>query len=675
MSLKKIYSLIDKAEVVSFDVFDNVIIRKLLHPVDVFVLLEQEEGFDFDFKTVREMSEWHVRCKYWEKRSHEITLDQIYSHIGEILDLNKKQTTELKNKEIEIEKKVCIKNPYMYKAYQYALEQGKKVVFYSDMYLPQKTVQEILEKNGYKKFEKLYVSSETLKPKHNGKAFELLIKDLKTKPNKILHIGDNVHSDYKMPKKYGLKAYRYKTPKETAFEDKYFQKFLSSFKYYELENPLISSWAAAIVNEFFTEELKPKRDFFERFGFYYAAPLLLGFTRWVMEDAKKQKVEKLFFQSRDGYIVNKIYKEITKNDKNALPGDYIYVSRRVFRIPAITKLDDKILAQLTETFKRTPLKTYFDRIGLDINNYRNVIKKYGFTKRRKVVKYHEIPKVKEIFKEIKNDILKKAKEERNLLHRYLEKNDLFKYKNIAFTDVGWAGTSQKSYEKTIKKLWNIKQNVIGYYLATEHLINVKNRNDDITNMKSYTTHFGKPRYIYKGIMTRCLEIIEFMMYAPHGSVLGYKEKNGEVIPVLDSKVPIFNVQSAEKMQTGILNFVKSYNSFLNDFKSVKMETKEIFKPIERLMNHPTTEEAKHLGKIEHSSGMGSYLSTHQIANPPSIFKIMLQPIAFIKDLQYSYWKIGYLKQLPFLRHFGFYKLRDYILRHPKLKKIILRIAK
>lgn len=95
-------------------------------------------------------------------------------------------------------------NPEMKAVYDEAIKQNKKIIIVSDMYLPADFIKKVLHKNKITKYHKLYVSNEVQHRKDRGDMYKYVIDDLSVAPNKILHIGDNKHSDYKKALEYNI---------------------------------------------------------------------------------------------------------------------------------------------------------------------------------------------------------------------------------------------------------------------------------------------------------------------------------------------------------------------------------------------------------------------------------------------------------------------------------------
>ena len=84
-------------------------------------------------------------------------------------------------------------------------------VFDTDMYLDSSTIEEILQNCGYDLTDvPIYVSSEYGKTKRSGNLFRTVLEHEEVEAGKVLHIGDNLISDYLMPKKCGMKSFLYR---------------------------------------------------------------------------------------------------------------------------------------------------------------------------------------------------------------------------------------------------------------------------------------------------------------------------------------------------------------------------------------------------------------------------------------------------------------------------------
>ena len=147
---KKIIKLINSVDVVSFDIFDTLLFRPYVRPIDLFLHIEKHYNAPF-FTTCRISAEQNARQK--NRHKEDITFDEIYTEIDGCFQ-------HLKQVELDWERMVLRPNPEMKAVWDFAKQSGKKIVVASDMYLPTEFIADVLNKNGFGDYDKLYVSGD-----------------------------------------------------------------------------------------------------------------------------------------------------------------------------------------------------------------------------------------------------------------------------------------------------------------------------------------------------------------------------------------------------------------------------------------------------------------------------------------------------------------------------------
>ena len=177
--------LIRNYQLISFDIFDTLILRSVDKPTDIFKKIEEESSAE-GFASARIDAERKTRIVH--KGNEDVTLDQIYEEIDDVFE-------PLKIAELQAEEKYTYANKLVFELYDYAHSIGKSVVICSDMYLPKDYLEKLLVSKNYNKGDELFVSSHELKSKASGSLFRHLIVQTGIAPKDILHIGDNVITD------------------------------------------------------------------------------------------------------------------------------------------------------------------------------------------------------------------------------------------------------------------------------------------------------------------------------------------------------------------------------------------------------------------------------------------------------------------------------------------------
>ena len=298
-------------DVVSFDVFDTLLIRPFVSPIDLFDFIEQTEkksGF------AKERVAAERRTREILKNHEDITIDDIYENI---LD----EFSYLKNVELEYEKYFLKVHPENFKLYKEAVKLGKKVIVTSDMYFTKDFLKQVLVLNGYTNLDEVFVSSYYKKCKWSGNLF----KEVKRKypKQKIIHIGDNYDADIKAPQNLGL---------GTHFVSKYFDSFVElplNYKYKSylerVNGSAYSSWHLALVAYKWCFNKLNLENYFYYLGFAFAAPTVIGYCNFIYETLKNNKINTALFVSRDGYLLMKVLEKMYPNC--GINFYYVYASR------------------------------------------------------------------------------------------------------------------------------------------------------------------------------------------------------------------------------------------------------------------------------------------------------------------------------------------------------------
>lgn len=333
-SYERIKNELKKCSVFSIDVFDTAVLRPFLDPEDLFNFMETQVSKILnttdilDFSSLRIQAEKEARSK---SDNEEISLDSIYSELGRILNCSINKIDKIKQLEIDLEIKLSYRRESVFELYELANYLKKKIVFVSDMYLPGYVIEKILNKAGYKNFE-LLVSSEVGKTKHNqGKLFEEILPI----EGGILHIGDNIKSDFEIPISKGISAFHYKKASSLFFNinnggliKRSLMPFLSlingSDAYLSIGiRSILGVIANKIYDNPYTVSVKNSdlnlSPYY--FGYFPLGLYALSIAKWIHSNSDPTK--NVHFISRDGWLVKEIYKVLYPEQSC----DYLYASR------------------------------------------------------------------------------------------------------------------------------------------------------------------------------------------------------------------------------------------------------------------------------------------------------------------------------------------------------------
>ena len=135
--------------VISFDVFDTLLVRSCLRPTDVFDRIEAESGAA-GFSAARQKAD-HESAKLAQEAGRDANIDDAYALMPEAF-------RGLKDRELELEREGLSANAEMVEMWRRTGALGKRRVIASDMYLPRPFLESVLRENGIDGWDGFYLS-------------------------------------------------------------------------------------------------------------------------------------------------------------------------------------------------------------------------------------------------------------------------------------------------------------------------------------------------------------------------------------------------------------------------------------------------------------------------------------------------------------------------------------
>lgn len=435
-SYQELKDKIDKVEVVSFDIFDTLIMRKIFSPEDVFRLLE--EKVRVELKLDCEIA--NVRAQAASMCGSYATINEIYQYIKQQTNLIDKNIIDIMQLEKDIDIDLCITRRDIADLYEYCLTCGKEVYLISDMYYTLQDIKRILDKCGVKvpDDEHIWISCEKKADKVSGSLWEKYSK-LVSKDIRCLHIGDNKTGDAKNPVIYGIDSYYIMSAKDMLMKSSISE--LASSVNTVSDSICLGLVAAKLFNSPFalcSTNGKVSFDDSEIYGYCVYGPLLEKFLIWLYYNSRKDGIDKLLFFARDGYFLEKDYKVVSEllNDGYEQDWCYLPISRRLIYMATMENEDDfkRVVAfPYVGTFAEY-MKSRFGIIVTEVTSEYN---------NRQINAVGDSKDILEWIQPYKDEIIKKAKRERENYLRYLKTDgDMQKGLTYGTVDLGYYGTNQ-----------------------------------------------------------------------------------------------------------------------------------------------------------------------------------------------------------------------------------------
>lgn len=588
--------MIDRSQVISFDIFDTLILRNVTTPDKIFDIVGIRNGDEKNFKSKRIEAEKIARGK---SKKEDITLDDIYNNI----EYDEKERNILKLSEIQTEIDYAISNKKIKEVYDYCKNKNKQIICVSDMYLDKETIRRILEKNEYF-VDDIFVSSEFGKSKYVGSLFDL-VREKYVHNNTWLHIGDRKKSDFINPIKKGLNAFIIRRNRREKIVEK------------NISNDIITS---LIINN----EDKCQNEQ-QKWGYKVLGPLCIAFLYWLQEQSIKNNINNLLFCARDMKLIQEIY-EIIFSKEMIIKNKYFYVSRKSTFLPYLYKKNSfETLKKIAEIGKRSiSLDELLHTCNINIKGIEINTSNYGIDLNKKY-ELEELrnPNFTKWYDELIKDYIEKVgKEQYDNFIKYLNKLDV--NEQTAIVDLGWNGTTQ-----------NILINILGYNLSGFYF-GLYSKKDKINDRNAYTFVFNEKEHNYSEKIFSYRPLFEAIFSALHGSTIKYT--NDENAPYVLGENYNGDNKFLKDVQNGAIQFAKDLKIYSKDIK--KIDSKKMIDDFIRIGISPTLKETKILGEIENDN-----FPVRKFAHPKTILYYSMHLKELKKDFRDSEWKVGFARRL------------------------------
>ena len=442
--VKSIEQVIEGHKVVSFDVFDTLLARRVERPTDVFEYLGNVFNLP-EFQAARIKAEELARKRYGKAGCPEITLEQIYGILKDILPSMKFGPSE----ELAAEQKFLFADPTIRIILDVARAKKKRVIAISDMYLSGEQISRLLVANGIE-VDAVYSSADHRLAglgKFNGRMFSFVAITEKVEAGDIVHFGDNVQADVINARLCGVTGVHIKSRRdEINSETVPFLRAAGKAK--NFTTSLVRGQIAAKMPHLCTGSTS-----LFTYGYCYAGPLIAGFCTFLQRKVERDNIDKLVLLARDGYVIERAL-HILK--LKLPPYEVMPISRRMAILPVLNEdrglVERTLFAALSDGL--TP-RAYWQSLDLD-----NSIIAGREDVDRGMSRMDFLSRYSEALQDV-------ARSERKLLEKHLQTWIGADPGKTALVDVGWGLTTIRAIDTVIGDRYR------GYFLGQQASVTIE----------------------------------------------------------------------------------------------------------------------------------------------------------------------------------------------------------
>lgn len=521
----------EPTQIYSFDVFDTLISRPFMRPADVFVAignsLSSRGRVAIDprhYRDARRRAEQRARAA--SRQRDDCRWGEIFLHFPELSNWSL-SADEVMEAELDAERLCCLPIAANVSRVRGLVKSGEEVIFLSDMYLPTDFIWELICKHVVEcPKENVYVSGDLGLAKHTGRLYSYVIRRYGIAPSQLRHIGDNHYADVEVPTRLGVEATHYHGVQPTRHE--------------RLPRPRSRAPVALSAMHGIARAARLTSAYSEIWGpvasiaASVVAPVLTAYVAWVMRDARKRGIERLYFVSRDGQILKLIASQLR------LDGDpecyYLYGSRQAWFLPSVQDVDEESLSWAWMKGMSRTGRDILRRLEIDDPGILALLAGEGFDDEAlgQQLDESDLRRFKGLLmaEPIASIILERADRRRRLLLEYLAQEGCLDDSCWALVDIGWVLNCQRALNRVLKSAVSCCS-VSGYYFGVSHdhapLAQTGAVYPFITHSRARLQGFCEADWLFKKPSRAIID--HFFVVADHESVCSYRKEGQWIVPV------------------------------------------------------------------------------------------------------------------------------------------------
>lgn len=609
--------------VLSFDIFDTMLWRRVPNPVDLFGVLAaslRRDGFcpewvtDAAFRRLRQSAERDARARQGSLGT-EVSLFDIWSAMPSALFAGL-ALEELVEAEVKIEVNYTVVDLGIAELIRSARKRDMQVVFVSDTYFTEDHLHRLLDRPELGSLEgvRIFRSNAYGRDKGSG-LWPVVLSRLGCQPGEVVHIGDNPVADDEAPASLGIRTICYERidekfqvvlDRERDTTDAY-HPFGSFTDPDEGDYGLTTLRARAVSTAPRTGDDRALTAW--RYGAGVLGPVLTGFAEWVVDHARRSNTTVLWCPMREGELLSQLINAAASARGVDVEARTLWLSRHVTWLATIDRFDAESIENMLGRSYRATVRGLLASLGLRPGDVPSLASQLDSVLDGTDIVQHVALALTET-PHLRNQLAVTATAKRERLVHALRRNGALDQPDMALVDLGWGGTIQLQLARALG-LAGVDVVPSGLYLATDErstrLLQAGLRSE------GYLGQNGHPHEAVATI-ARSPEVIELAVNALCGSTVDFDDAGAPVLgPCAGSET-----QNLERkaVQAGIGAFQSRWNAYIGAANgrwpnladpSARARLAEILRAA---LTAPTADEASLFGSWAHEDNLGSALVSH-----------------------------------------------------------------
>lgn len=528
-------------DIICFDIFDTLLVRKVVAPNDIFTVVERRlrhKGIEISFCKLRTKAAAQASAK---KKTPNFT--DIYRELADLSEVASDNLQLIMEEEIRAEQDFIMPREKVVGLLEYAKQKGKTVFLVSEMYFESEILQRLLSHCGIQSYDKIFVSCEYGCNKWpNGDLFRL-IKERYAEGKTILHIGDNEGADVLCAQKQGVDALKMIGVYEALEYSRF--SFLLSHNRTIADSMAIGLFAVRYFSNPFEIEKqqtigKVNLAGPEEAGYVAYGPLVVGFLAWLYGQCKQMRIDFVGFIARDGWVLSKVWDLMVNRLEGhcEIEGKYLLGSRRAVAVAALRSRED-----IVEALQKVPR---------EMDNRYMMKSRFGITN----FEQEDIADREKCVASWEEEILDNAEKERKRYKAYVNA-EAGTSRKIAITDAVSAGTIAKYFQRAT-----------GFDTCLMCFVESRIPDYSVCDEINTYSYFGQDsKYAPKYEIHKHVVELESVLTAPCPMFVRFSDQGEEYAEEESSKK---NRSILSRVHAGILQYADEFYHLIEDVEAIHL---------------------------------------------------------------------------------------------------------
>ncbi len=493
-----------------------------------------------------------------------------------------------------------------------ARDPAQRLVFASDSVWPGEWLAALLAGCGFGDGCQVFSSADYGRSKHTGRLFPAVIEALGCAAGAIVHIGDNARSDIAQAQKHGLVTVHlpWTRPAAEPAAVATLHPVVRLAHSYRRSRANPGAPASPLARHF--------------------ALLLIGFTLFVLAEARRRGIRRIFFLARDGYLPLAVARRIAARTGEDFELTYLHASRQSMVVPAMADRVDELADNMAGSMQGQKLASALAFLGVEDERTAAMLRAIGLDPDQALAGREPVRK---LFAAQASLVAERLAAVSHAARAYLERCGFAAPGKRLVVDVGWRGSLQVALGKVAGLP---AQDVAGCYIGLWPQALRPGLAPD--QAAGYLFAFGHPRPLMDTVREGYI-LLELLFSAPHGSVLGYSAAGEPVHAVEAEPGATLRQQALAALEADCLAEFDALDELLGGVWPEEIDPESALFALRGLLTQPTAADVAMVNSIPFIHGLNGR-HTVPAVNPMPLREYLLNPRGVVRRLGNAPWRSG-----------------------------------